>query len=132
MVDPRNGTKYDELCYQGYGVFGGKDYFELLAELNGKNTRDEGIDLESKHRDMGVPIVFPILVEDPYYWERYKNDYDGPVIDPFQGSNSELEIDCSNCSRTVVVRSFDLMNHAYCPYCGRNIKNEIDYRSRWI
>lgn len=34
MTDDK-GRKYIEHCYQGYGVFGGKDYYELLAEMNG-------------------------------------------------------------------------------------------------
>jgi len=34
MVDNK-GNQYVEECYEGYGVFGGKDYYELLAEMNG-------------------------------------------------------------------------------------------------
>ena len=40
-----DGRKWIEESYEGYGVFGGKDIYELIAELNGKKTRDEGIDL---------------------------------------------------------------------------------------
>ena len=28
-------NQFVENCYEGYGVFGGKDYYELLAEMNG-------------------------------------------------------------------------------------------------
>lgn len=34
MTDNK-GRKFWEECYEGYGVFGGKDYFELMAEMNG-------------------------------------------------------------------------------------------------
>lgn len=41
----RDGDNYVEDNYEGYGVFGGKDYYELLAEINGKTDRDDGISL---------------------------------------------------------------------------------------
>lgn len=34
MRDDKN-NKYVEDCYEGYGVFGGKDFYELVAEMNG-------------------------------------------------------------------------------------------------
>ncbi len=34
MCDDK-GNKYVEECYEGYGVFGGKDFYELVAEMNG-------------------------------------------------------------------------------------------------
>ena len=37
----KDGRAYTEENYEGYGEFGGKDFYELLAELNGKKTRDE-------------------------------------------------------------------------------------------
>jgi len=39
------GHTWKEENYRGYGVFGGKDFFELLAEMNGLETRDDGIKL---------------------------------------------------------------------------------------
>lgn len=39
------GNVWKEENYDGYGMFGGKDFYELLAEMNGKETRGEGIDL---------------------------------------------------------------------------------------
>ena len=44
MLSP-DGREFEETNYAGYGVFGGQDYFALVAELNGKTTREEGIDL---------------------------------------------------------------------------------------
>lgn len=34
IMTDNKGRKYVEHCYEGYGVFGGKDYYELLAEMN--------------------------------------------------------------------------------------------------
>ena len=34
MVDPRDGTDYVERSYGDYGEYGGRDYYELMADLN--------------------------------------------------------------------------------------------------
>ena len=40
------GNKWLEKRYEGYGEFGGKDYYELLDQMNGgKGDRGRGIDL---------------------------------------------------------------------------------------
>ena len=44
MLSP-DGREFEETNYAGYGVFGGTDYFALVAELNGKEGREAGIDL---------------------------------------------------------------------------------------
>ncbi len=44
MVLP-DDTVYTEDAYEGYGVFGGEDIYEVIAKLNGLNTRSEGIGL---------------------------------------------------------------------------------------
>jgi hypothetical protein len=50
MVD-NQGNEYHEPIYSGYGVFGGKDYFVLMSEMNGINEathqqmRSRAIDL---------------------------------------------------------------------------------------
>lgn len=60
MIDNK-GNKWEESNYGGYGDFGYKDFFELLAEMNGKKTREEGIDLYYGDD----PFISPNLVEDP-------------------------------------------------------------------
>ena len=62
MVNPLNLDEYyKEDNYEGYGVFGGKDYYELLAEINNAgHDRDAGIKLAFHHTE---PIEYPILVE---------------------------------------------------------------------
>ena len=63
------GNSWKEPDYEGYGMFGEKDYYILLAEMNrvyGKDTTDEqkrndGIQIEfSENRD---GILFPNLTE---------------------------------------------------------------------
>ena len=72
MLDNK-GNVWTEDNYEGYGVFGGKDYYELLAEMNGvtdKDTdrlRNAGIDLAfSKGNHSGVAtedVLYPNLIE---------------------------------------------------------------------
>lgn len=38
------GNVWAEKNYEGYGVFGGKDYYELLAEMNGIEASDYEIE----------------------------------------------------------------------------------------
>lgn len=37
------GNVWTEEAYEGYGKFGGKDFYELVAEMNGLKTREEGV-----------------------------------------------------------------------------------------
>jgi hypothetical protein len=53
------GNVYKESNYAGFGEFGGVDYYELLAEMNGLQTREEGIDLAYS----GKPYKAPNLTE---------------------------------------------------------------------
>lgn len=54
-------NKWTEENYEGYGVFGGKDYYELLAEMNGLSSdRMKGIELDLS----GRPCIRPNLNED--------------------------------------------------------------------
>jgi hypothetical protein len=60
VMTDNKGNKWIEEDYEGYGVFGGKDFYELLAEINGKTTRDAGIDLAFGKE----PFISPNLNED--------------------------------------------------------------------
>jgi hypothetical protein len=66
MITP-DGRVFTEENYEGYGEFGGKDFHELLAELNGlESDRDAGIDLTFKNNPSGdnTPgVIYPKLVE---------------------------------------------------------------------
>jgi hypothetical protein len=76
MVDDK-GNVWTESNYEGYGVFGGKDYYELLAEMNGitdngdGRLRNRGIDLAFSKNNSGARsegVLYPNLVEDARGW----------------------------------------------------------------
>jgi hypothetical protein len=60
------GNKWLEKRYEGYGDFGGKDYYELLAQMNGMANpdRSEGISLAFSGKK---GILYPALVVDPNF-----------------------------------------------------------------
>lgn len=45
VMSDNKGNKWIEEEYDGYGEFGGKDFYELLAEMNGLSSREDGITL---------------------------------------------------------------------------------------
>lgn len=71
----RDGQVFTENDYEGYGEFGGIDFYDLVAHLNGKRTRNEGIDLA-----MGVRYVTDGIHKylagghDFYSWEEVIHD----------------------------------------------------------
>lgn len=49
------GNVWEETSYEGYGVFGGKDYYQLLAEMNNA----EGLTGDEDHdRQIGIKLAF--------------------------------------------------------------------------
>ena len=101
MTDDK-GNRYVEECYEGYGVFGGKDYFELLAEMNGFKLEDFGGD-NDKLRSKGISLAFdgdpsgmnpkvlhPSLTRSGIYCDGL-----APEPDPDQG-NEDLEVEIHN------------------------------------
>lgn len=70
------GNKWKETRYDGYGNFGGMDYYDLVATMNGYDAdRQKGIDLafgKLKTKDKKRKTLFPALVTDPRYnWKRH-------------------------------------------------------------
>lgn len=64
MLDDK-GNSWVEDNYEGYGVFGGKDFYELLAEINGLDSdRQLGINLAFSGRS----YISPNLVEKQTGW----------------------------------------------------------------
>ncbi len=78
MVLP-DGTKYREDSYEGYGRFGGKDYYEAVAEINGEEGRDAGLDLA--FGDLPADeLKLPRFTEDPNAkWEDLVDPKDCPL-----------------------------------------------------
>lgn len=75
MVLP-DGTRYVEEGYDGYGEFGGKDFFESVAELNGMSGRDDGISL---YHAAGVAKILPRLTRSrTKKWEELSDPEDCP------------------------------------------------------
>ena len=73
MIDDK-GKKYAESNYEGYGEFGGMDYYELLDVMNGgSGDRSHGISIafneDPTHTE---PVKFPALVTDPNFnWQAH-------------------------------------------------------------
>ena len=102
------GNKWEEKKYDGYGEFGGKDFFDVVAEMNGY-TPDEakagrggyrqiGIDLtygKIKTKNKDKKLLFPALVEDKNYnWKRHdftKQAEDDPNQSWFQEEEDEYD-----------------------------------------
>lgn len=83
MVDDKNNV-WIERAYDGYGEFGGKDFYELLAQMNGGKTREDGIAMafsdEAKH------YIYPCLYEMKNgKVPRWKHFHGGPVDCEHQG-----------------------------------------------
>lgn len=94
-VDGRRVTYTESEHYDGYGNFGGKDYYEFMAEMNGKTLVDfDGADPKDQLRSAGINMAFD---GDPYgmsiKWKHptltlVAGDYhdgDAPESDPDQG-----------------------------------------------
>ena len=65
MFDDK-GKYYYENDYEGYGEFGGMDYYELLDKMNGgEGDRGRGIDLAFGKEKTGSEILFPAVVTKP-------------------------------------------------------------------
>jgi hypothetical protein len=92
------GTKWKEASYDGYGEFGGKDYYELLAQMNGIENADrqDGIDIAFGKKKVKGKVLFPALVEDPRFnWKRHDFTKE-PENDPNQSWYQEEEYDDYN------------------------------------
>jgi hypothetical protein len=57
MIDNK-GNVWTEDDYEGYGRFGGKDYYELLAEMNGFTSDKTGDEYTDEARGFGINLAF--------------------------------------------------------------------------
>lgn len=57
FMHDNNGNTWEEKDYEGYGIFGGKDFYQLLAEMN----EAEGLngDIEND-RSIGIDLYFGV------------------------------------------------------------------------
>ena len=67
------GNTWKEDNYEGYGEFGGMDYYELLDKMNGgSGDRSQGIKLAFDDAAIAAgKVLFPALTEDPRYPEGH-------------------------------------------------------------
>ena len=135
MIDPRNGNMWIEEAYDGYGVFAGKDFYQLLAEMNGLTTREEGIELAFSGKDYASPLLVEFLDD----WEQYKGEK--PKEDPQQGFFYERElverydcdgddvVVCNGCGDELTYPRYEHINRAgerewLCPDCAAILLGE--------
>jgi hypothetical protein len=57
MIDNK-GNVWTEDSYDGYGRFGGKDFYELLAEMNGFESDKTGDEYTDEARGFGISLAF--------------------------------------------------------------------------
>ena len=90
------GEKWEEKRYKGYGEFGGKDYYELLAQMNGVENanRQDGIDIAFGKMKIKGDVLFPALIEEPNRFNFKRHDFtQEPENDPNQSWYQEPEYD---------------------------------------
>ena len=88
IMTDNQGNKYIETEYDGYGEFGGVDFYELTDKMNGgKGDRENGINIyfDKNYRSKGY--IFPSLSESGEYFDGKR-----PKDCAFQGYFYEEEI----------------------------------------
>lgn len=89
-----DGRRWEEKCYQGDGVFGGKDAYALAAELNSRvncsgNVSDDRLIGVSLTFDNSVKLDYPIkIVRSPTM--KY-SDVEASSICGYQGKYYPME-----------------------------------------
>ena len=107
MFDDK-GQKWEEKKYDGYGEFGGKDYYELLAQMNGVENADrqDGIDIAFGKTKTKGKTLFPALVEDPKRFNYKRHDFTvQPDNDPNQSWYQEEEYDDDDSNESKVTEA---------------------------
>jgi len=88
------GNNYKESNYEGYGEFGGMDYYELLDKMNGgSGDRSRGISLAFNKIKIASKVLFPALVTNPNFNWKSHDFTQQPENDPNQSWYMEPEED---------------------------------------
>ena len=96
MFDDK-GKYYYESNYDGYGEFGGVDYYELLDKMNGGDgDRSRGINLAFEKIKTDNEILYPALVTKPNFNWKSHDFTQQPKNDPNQSWYMEPEEDDYN------------------------------------
>jgi hypothetical protein len=70
LIDNK-GNIWEDNSYGGYGTFMGKDFFVLIAEMNGKKTREEGVHIYN-HKDEKTALFPNIVTDRNWNWVNEK------------------------------------------------------------
>jgi len=71
MLDNK-GNVWIENNYEGYGVFGGKDIYQLIAEMNNFESRNEAIS-SCYNEEISDSLIYPNIVRNISKWKKWKN-----------------------------------------------------------
>lgn len=102
IMQDDKGNQYVEDNYEGYGVFGGKDYFELMDEMNGGTgdrsraislyySGEEGIKFPSLTERGGYLIDKPEDCDAQGYFYSEEEDEDEEDYDYYEEEDEEDE-----------------------------------------
>lgn len=91
MIDDKNNV-YIETDYEGYGVFGGVDFFDLLLQMNEiKGDREEGIELYyEQSTTIKKPKIVSLSCEKT--WEELEDNEDCEYQGYFYLSDKDEEL----------------------------------------
>ena len=70
----QKGNVWTEHEYDGYGVFGGKDFYQLLAEMNQVKGLTGDVDND---RGLGIDLAFS---DNPFLSPTLNEQYDSPWV----------------------------------------------------
>jgi hypothetical protein len=79
------GNVWEENRYRGYGIFGGKDYYQLIAEMNNVEGLNGDVDND---RDLGIELAFsdkPFISPNLTRKRNWTWKNETPERDPNQG-----------------------------------------------
>lgn len=85
------GRVWKEECYEGYGVFGGKDFYQLLAEMNNVKGLNGDVDHD---RSIGIDLCYgdePCLSPNITRYDNWEWINKAPESDPDQGWGTDEE-----------------------------------------
>lgn len=133
MFDDK-GNKWLERRYDGYGEFGGKDYYELLAQMNGVENADrqDGIDIAFGKMKIKGDVLFPALIEEPNRFNSKRHDFtQEPENDPnqswYQEEEDEDDDDYDEYDESVVTEShFKVGDKVKMSHGGEGVIKSLD------
>jgi hypothetical protein len=125
------GNTWTEKKYDGYGEFDGKDYYELLAQMNGIENADrqDGIDIAFGKKKVKGKVLFPALVEFPnsFNWKRHdftKQPENDPNQSWYQEEDDYDEYDESVTNESVATKLADkIMNMDYAVFKSLGLRS---------